>query len=87
MATTRCTSGRRGQKLDAHCVSALQGKLLMPDKEEDGHTRGHLFVFLFYLFPFHLFTTNETRALPLGTIKGEAGTTSRGPCFEKNTPH
>jgi hypothetical protein len=51
MATMRCTSGWRGQKLDAHCVSALQGKLLMPDTEEDGHTRGHLFVFLFHLFP------------------------------------
>jgi hypothetical protein len=28
----------------------------MPDKVEDGHTRGHLFVFLFRLFLFHLFT-------------------------------
>jgi hypothetical protein len=32
----------------------------MPDKEEDGHTRYHLFVFLFHLFPFHIFTTNVT---------------------------
>jgi hypothetical protein len=47
MATTRCTSERSGQKLDAHCVSALQDKLLKPDKEEDSHTRGYLFVFLF----------------------------------------
>jgi hypothetical protein len=58
----------------------------MPDKEEDGHTQGHFFVFLFRLFHFHLFTTNVIRALPLGTIKGEAGVTSRGP-LEKNTPH
>ena len=85
MAATSCTSGRRGQKLDAHCVSALQGKLLTPNKEEDGHTRGHLFVFLFYLFPFHLFTTNVTRALPLGTIKGEAGATSKRTRLKHNS--
>jgi hypothetical protein len=78
MATTRYTSGQRGQNLDTDCVSALQGKLLTPDKEEDSHTRGHLF--LFHLFPFHLFTTNVTRALPLGTIKGKVGATSGGPC-------
>jgi hypothetical protein len=86
MATARCTSGRKGRKLDAHCISTLQGKLLTPDKEEDGRTRGHLFVFLFRLFHFHLFTTNVTRALPLKTIKGEAEATSRVPS-EKNTPH
>jgi hypothetical protein len=34
------------------------------------------FAFLFHLFLFHLFTTNVTRALPLETIKGEAGRTS-----------
>jgi hypothetical protein len=34
-------------------------------------------VFLFRLFPFHLFTTNVTRALLLETIKGEVGATSR----------
>jgi hypothetical protein len=72
VATARCTSVQRGQKLDAHCISVLQGRLLTPDKEEDGHTRGPLFVFLF-----HFFTTNITRAFPLGTIKGEAGATSR----------
>jgi hypothetical protein len=31
-------SGQRGQKLNAHCVPTLQGKLLMLDKEEDGRT-------------------------------------------------
>jgi hypothetical protein len=77
MATARCTSGRRSQKLDVHCVPALHGKLLTPDKEEDGHIRGHIFVFLFRLFPFHLFTTIVARTLPLRTIKGEAGATSR----------
>jgi hypothetical protein len=76
MATTRCTSGWRGQKLDAHCVSALHGKMLTLDKEEDSHTRGH--IFLFHLFPFHLFTANVTQALLLRTIKGKAGATSRG---------
>jgi hypothetical protein len=34
------------------------------------------FVFLIRLFPFHLFTINVTRALPLETIKGETGATS-----------
>jgi hypothetical protein len=47
MATTCCTSGWRGQKLND--IIALQGKLLTLDKEEDGHTRCHLF-FLFCLF-------------------------------------
>jgi hypothetical protein len=55
MATTRRTSGRRGQKLNAHCVSALQGKLLTPNKKEYGRTQGHLFLFfssIFFLFTF-----------------------------------
>jgi hypothetical protein len=84
MATTCCTTGQRGQKLNAHFVPTLQDKLLTLDKEEDSHTQGHLFVFLFNLFPFHLFTTNATQALPLGTIKGEAGATSRGTTNEEH---
>jgi hypothetical protein len=76
MATAHCTNGWKGQKLNAHNISAPQGKLLTPDKEKDGRTRGHLFFSL--LFPFHLFTTTVTRALPLGTIKGEAETGRRG---------
>jgi hypothetical protein len=43
------------------------GKLFPPDKEEDDHTRGHLFCFS---LSFHLFTTNITRALFLEAIKG-----------------
>jgi hypothetical protein len=62
MATVRCISGWRGHKLNTHYVPALQDKLLTPNKEEDGRTQDHLF----RLFPFHLFTTNVTRALPLG---------------------
>jgi hypothetical protein len=58
MATSRHTSGRRGQKLNTHHVSALQGKLLMPNKEEDSHTRCYLFVFLFHLVLISPFTTN-----------------------------
>jgi hypothetical protein len=59
MATTRCTSGLRGQKLNAHDVSALQGKLLTPDKQENGHTQGHLFCFSLSYFPhFTFFTIN-----------------------------
>jgi hypothetical protein len=75
MAIACCTSGWRGQKLNAHYISAPQEKLFTPDKEEDGRTQGHVFSFIF--FPFHLFTTNVTRALPLGTTKGEAGATFR----------
>jgi hypothetical protein len=78
MATACCTSRWRGQKINACCISTLQGKLLPLDKEEDGHTRGHLFYFFsFIFFLFHLFTTNVTRALSLKTIKGEAGATSK----------
>jgi hypothetical protein len=36
------------------------------------------FVFLFHSPRFYPFTMNVTRALPLETIKGEAGSTSRG---------
>jgi hypothetical protein len=38
MTTTRHTRRWKGQKLNAHDVSALQGKLFTSDKEEDGHT-------------------------------------------------
>jgi hypothetical protein len=55
IATAYCTSGWRGQKLNAHNVSALQGKLLTLDKEEDGHTRGHLFCFSLSSFPHFTF--------------------------------
>jgi hypothetical protein len=50
------------------------GELFPSDKEEGDHAQGHLFIFLFY---FHLFTMNVSRALPLEAIKGEAGATSR----------
>jgi hypothetical protein len=50
------------------------GKLFPPDKKEDDHVRGHLLVFLFH---FHLFTTNVTRALSLEAIKRKVGATSR----------
>jgi hypothetical protein len=39
----------------------------------------------FFLFHFHLFTTNVTRALSLEAIKGEAGATSRA--MESNRVH
>ena len=51
MALARHTSGWRGQKLNAHCVLTLHSKLLTPDKEEDGYTRGYLFCFS--LSPFY----------------------------------
>jgi hypothetical protein len=54
MATTCCISGWRGQKINARYISALQGKLFTPDKEEDGHTRDHLFYFSLSSFsPFY----------------------------------
>jgi hypothetical protein len=55
MATTCCTNGWRGQKINAHCISVLQEKLLPQDKEEDGHTRGHLFCFSLSFFPHFTF--------------------------------
>jgi hypothetical protein len=67
-----------GQGLDAHYIPALQDKLLTLDKKKAGHTRGYLFIFLFLFFPFHLFTTNVTGALPLQTIKGKARTHTPG---------
>jgi hypothetical protein len=51
------------------------GELFLPDNEEDGHTRGHLYCFSISFSPL---TTNITRALPLEAIKGEAEATSRG---------
>jgi hypothetical protein len=85
MATARRTSGWRGQELNAYCIPVLQDKLLTPDKEEDGHTRCHFFVFLFLLFPISPFYHNVTRVLPLRTIKGKARATSRKEGGE--TPH
>jgi hypothetical protein len=76
MATTCCTSGWRGPKINVHYISVLQGNLLTPDKEEDGRAQGHLFLSFSFIFSlFHLFITNVTRALPLETIKWEAGAT------------
>jgi hypothetical protein len=69
MATARCTSGWRDQKLDAGHVSVLQDKLLTPDKEKDGYTRGHLFVFLFRLFPILPFYHKCNPSPPLGNYK------------------
>jgi hypothetical protein len=48
------TERPKDQRLLHLCAT---GKLFPPDKEKDGHTRGHLFVFLFH---FYLFTTNVT---------------------------
>jgi hypothetical protein len=82
VAITRCTSGRRGQKLDA---PKLQGKLLTPDKEEDGFARGHLFVFLFHFFqsPFY---RKYNLSPPLGNYKRRDRGPSRGVAIW-NTTH
>jgi hypothetical protein len=55
MAIACCTSGWRGQKINAHYISALQGKLLTAVKEEDGRTQGHLFYFSLSPFPYFIF--------------------------------
>jgi hypothetical protein len=55
MAIARHTSERRGQKLNAHCVSVLQGKLLTLNKEEDGYVQGHPFLFFSFMFPHFAF--------------------------------
>jgi hypothetical protein len=41
------------------------------------HPRPPFLFFSFIFSPFHLFITNVTQALPLKTIKGEAGATPR----------
>jgi hypothetical protein len=74
MATARSTSKRERPKDQRLLHLCATGKLFPPNKEEDSHARGHLFVSLFH---FHLFTTNVTRALSLEAIKGKAGATSR----------
>jgi hypothetical protein len=43
--------------------------------------------FSFIFSPFHLFTTNVTRALPLETIKGEAGATSKRETSQRRHTH
>jgi hypothetical protein len=74
MDTARCTNGWRGQKLNAHYVTALQDKLLTPDKKEDGRTQGHLFVFLFRLFPISPFYHKCNPSPPLMNYKrGDRG--------------
>jgi hypothetical protein len=72
MATACCTSEWRGQKINARCISALQGKLLTPDKEEDGRTQGYLFfIFLFHLFPISPFYHKYNLSPTLGNYKRE----------------
>jgi hypothetical protein len=51
------TEGPKDQRLLHLCATR---QLFPLDKEEDGHARGHLFVFLFHPFHFHLFTMNVT---------------------------
>jgi hypothetical protein len=73
MATACCTSGWRGQKINACCISALQGNYSHWIRRKTAAPEAIFFIFLFHFSPFHLFTTNVTQALPLETIKGEAG--------------
>jgi hypothetical protein len=88
MATTRRTSRWKGQGLNAHYVPALQDKLLTPDKEVDDHTRGHLFVFLFILFPILPFYHKCNPSSPLENYKREGrGHIMRERSREDNTQH
>jgi hypothetical protein len=77
MATTRHTSGWRGQKINVQYVSTLQGNCSHRIRRA-ATPEATYFVFLFHSPHFYPFTTNVTRALPLEAIKGEAGATSKG---------
>jgi hypothetical protein len=74
MVTARNTSRRRGQKINACCISAPQGNCSHRIRRKTATPEATFFVFLFH---FHLFTTNVIRALSLEAIKGEVGATSR----------
>jgi hypothetical protein len=82
MTTARCTSGWRGQKLNPHCVSALQGKLLTPDKEEKRPHPRPPFCFSLSSFFISPFYHKCNPSPPLGTIKGETRATSKGGLIE-----
>jgi hypothetical protein len=86
MATARRTSGRRDQKLNAHCISPLQRKLLTPDKEEDGLSNAIFFVFLFRLFPISPFYRKCNLSPPLGTYKRGSRDHIEGGLRSKQTP-
>jgi hypothetical protein len=65
MATARSTSRWRGQK-----ISALQEKCSRRIRRRTATPKA---TFVVFLFRFHLFTMNVTRALPLEAIKEETG--------------
>jgi hypothetical protein len=75
MATARSTSRWRGQNTNACRISVLQENCSHRIRRK---TATPVATFVVFLFHFHLFTTNATRALPLEAIKGEARATSRG---------
>jgi hypothetical protein len=78
MATAHSTSRRRGQKINAYCISAPQENCSHRIRRKTTAPEATFFVFSFILSHFHLFATNVTRALSLEDIKGEVGATSRG---------
>jgi hypothetical protein len=78
MATTRRTSGWRGQKINAPHNSTLQGNYSHRIRRRTATREATFFAFLFHFLCFHHFIVNVTRALPLEVIKGEVGATSKG---------
>jgi hypothetical protein len=65
MAIACCTNEWRGQKLDDHDISTLQGKLLTLDKEKNYHIRGYLSL---SSFPHFIFLP-QNLSPPLGNYK------------------
>jgi hypothetical protein len=78
MATTRHTSGWRGQKINVQYISTPQENCSHQIRRRMTTPEATFFVFLFHSPCFHPLTTNVTQALPLETIKGEARAMSRG---------
>jgi hypothetical protein len=84
VAIARSTSRRKGQKINACCISVLQGRLFPSDKEEDGHAKCHIFCFSLSSFLiFHLFTTNVTPSPFLRSYKRGG----RGHILEQSKQH
>jgi hypothetical protein len=80
MASACRASGWRGQKINAQHVSTLQGNCSHRIRRRTATSEA---TFLFHSPHFYPFTTHVTQALPLKSIKGEAGVKSRGRRREK----
>jgi hypothetical protein len=84
VAIARSTSRRKGQKINACCISALQGRLFPPDKEENGHARGHLFLFFSFILSHFSSLYHECNPSPLLRSYKRGG---RGHILEQSKQH